>query len=71
LELISKADADLRPYYPVVMHPASIVIDMLEVSTETDLNVRDNREAGEWNVEYVSDKKHQIIVKVMRFFVCE
>jgi hypothetical protein len=45
LELISKADADVCPYYPFVRHPASIVIDRLEVSSEA------NRGAGGSNEE--------------------
>jgi hypothetical protein len=34
LELIAKFDADVRPYYPVVRYPASIIIDRLEVSSK-------------------------------------
>jgi hypothetical protein len=34
LDLIVKANADVRPYYPVAMHPASIIVDRLEVSSE-------------------------------------
>jgi hypothetical protein len=51
LELIAKADAYLCPYYPVVSHPASIVIDRLEVSSEADLQARANRRAGGSNLE--------------------
>ena len=34
LEAIAKADADVNQYFPVVRHPASIIVDRLEVSSE-------------------------------------
>jgi hypothetical protein len=36
LELIVKADANVHPYYHVVRYPASIIVDKLEVSSETN-----------------------------------
>jgi hypothetical protein len=36
LELIAKADADVNQYFPVVRHPASIIVDKLEVSSEAN-----------------------------------
>ena len=49
LELITMASVDLHPYYPVVKHPAAIVIDRLERGTEVDLQVRAERRAGRSN----------------------
>jgi hypothetical protein len=36
LELIVKADANVHPYYHVIRYPASIIVDKLEVSSETN-----------------------------------
>jgi hypothetical protein len=36
LEAIAKADADVNQYFPIVRHPASIIVDRLEVSFEAN-----------------------------------
>jgi hypothetical protein len=36
LELVARADADVNPYLPVVRHPASIIVDILEVSSKAN-----------------------------------
>jgi hypothetical protein len=34
LEPIAKADADVNQYFPIIKHPASIIVDKLEVSSK-------------------------------------
>jgi hypothetical protein len=36
LELIAKDNADVNPYFPVVRHHASVIVDRLEVSSEAN-----------------------------------
>jgi hypothetical protein len=36
LKAIAKVDANVNQYFPVVRHPASIIVDRLEVSSEAN-----------------------------------
>jgi hypothetical protein len=55
LEAIAKADADVNQYFPVVIHPASIIVDRLEVSFEANYGAEMPNELSDTLLNYVGD----------------